>query len=79
MTDNATSTTAAEGRPFEPRVSRLREIARKRRQARALHDCVLVLGLVPGRERDANVVSIEAAILDAEWRQMLADLPANTK
>lgn len=79
MTDQATSATAAEGRPFERRVSRLREIARKRRQAKALHDCVLWLGAMPRRERDANNVSKEAAILDAEWRQMLADLPANVE
>lgn len=63
--------------PLDCRVSRLCEIARKRRQAKALHACVLYLGALPGRERDANNVSKEAAILDAEWRRMQADLPAN--
>lgn len=61
--------------PLERRVSRLRKIARKRRQAKVLHESVLWLGAIPGRERDTNTVSKEAAILDAEWRRMLADLP----
>jgi len=54
----------------------LRAIASKRRMARNLHDCVLWLGVIPGREVDANTVSKEAAILDVEWRQMLASLSA---
>ena len=52
----------------------LRALAKKRSQARALHDCALTLGLIPGRERDANNVSKEAAIADAEIRKMLADM-----
>lgn len=57
-------------------MSRLREIACKRRQASAMHNLALSFAIKPGRERDANNVSKEAAILDAEWRQMLADLQA---
>ena len=63
--------------PVDRRVGRLAElrpIAEKRRQARALHDCALILGTIPGRERDANNVSKEAAIADAEVMQMLARL-----
>jgi len=49
------------------------EIDRKRGEARELHACARRLGLMPGRERDANNVSKEAAILDAEVEQMLCD------
>jgi hypothetical protein len=38
---------------------------------------VSIIGTKPGRERDANTISKEAALADAEWRKMLADLPAN--
>ena len=54
-----------------------RAIAEKRRQARALHDCALAIGTIPGRERDSNSVSKEAAIADAEVAQMLASMTAN--
>lgn len=68
--------------PADRRVSRLAElraIAEKRRQARALHDCALAIGTIPGRERDSNSVSKEAAIADAEVAQMLASMTANEK
>jgi len=56
------------------RFQALRSIAAKRRDARALHDAARRIALRPGRERDANVVSKEAAMLDAEVDQMLAKL-----
>lgn len=68
--------------PLDRRVGRraaLRAIAEKRGQARALHDCALTLCGIPGRERDANNVSKEAAIADAEVEKMLADMTANAR
>ncbi len=59
------------------RLCRLLEIARKRQQAEALHGYARRLALQSGREHDANHVSKEAAIVDAELRQLLADLQAN--
>lgn len=66
--------------PHERRVSRhdaLRAIVKKRKQARALHDCALMLGATHGRERDANNVSKEAAIADDEVARMITDMTAN--
>ena len=75
------TTPIAQG-PLDRKVGRraaLRAIAEKRRQARALHDYALTLGTIPGRERDANNVSREAAIADAEVAKMLADMTANVE
>ena len=60
------------GRPVEQRA----DLAAKMRQARALHDLVLTLGLRPGSERFANDVSRETAIMDAEIAALLRELPA---
>ncbi|MFN8995628.1 MAG: hypothetical protein ACK5X3_18445 [Pseudomonadota bacterium] len=50
------------GRPGTRRTG----LAEKIVQARALHNLVLKLGVTPGKERSANDVSREAAIMDAE-------------
>ena len=50
----------------------LRSIAQKRREACDLHSMARRLGSIPGRERDANVVSKEAAIVDAEVDRLVA-------
>lgn len=52
-------------------------IERKRRQARALHDFALYLGQITGRERDANMVSKEAALADAEIEKMHSEHDAS--
>lgn len=63
-------TSQAVGPRLDPPVGRLvpeREgLAQKIVQARALHDLVLRIGVKPGRERSANDVSREAAIMDSE-------------
>ena len=64
----------ADAGPFDRgdgRVDALRSIEQMRRQSKALHDFVVQLAGIPGRERDANNVSREAAILDAEIALML--------
>ena len=43
-----------------------RHLKEKRHQASALHEYVLLLGLIPGCENHANTVSKEAAISDSE-------------
>lgn len=72
MSKTTTTETAgpAVGTPVDRVVGRLepkREgLAAKIVQARALHDLVLTLGARPGRERSANDVSREAALMDAQ-------------
>ena len=50
----------------------MRAIDRKRKQAKALHGYALHLMATPGRERDANNVSKEASIADAEIEKMVS-------
>lgn len=68
---------STDGRHFECRFRDLRSVARKRREASALHGAARRIGAIPGRERDANTLSREAEILDSEWRQQLAALQAH--
>ena len=50
----------------------MRAIDRRRQQAKALHGYALQLMDTPGRERDANNVSKEASIADAEIEKMVS-------